>query len=104
MTANRPISKQAIYSKVASRIDGVIDRLFELAESKNDSVALGACKTLINKVLPDDKRLEFDEIRQLRTMHDILGSDPDWLDKLYPPTPLEIKAQASPDGANQASL
>ena len=58
--AGKPISKQAMYSKIASHSDEIIDRLLELAKSSNDNVALGACKTLLGKALPDMKTVELD--------------------------------------------
>lgn len=33
-------------------------RLMELTQSKNENVALGACKVLLNKTLPDIKSVE----------------------------------------------
>ncbi len=53
-----PMSKQAIYSKVSARGDELIDKLFELTESRNEPIKLGALKTLINKILPDLKVTE----------------------------------------------
>jgi len=59
MTTNRkPTSKQALYSSVSSHAKEVIERLVELSKSKNENVALGACKTLLNKTLPDVKSVE----------------------------------------------
>jgi hypothetical protein len=50
---SKPISKQALYSMISSKAKDVIDRLFELTNSYNENVALGACKVLIGKTLPD---------------------------------------------------
>lgn len=55
---NKPISRQALYSKISSRADEIVTRLIELSQSKNENVALGACKLLLNKTLPDVKSLE----------------------------------------------
>lgn len=54
----KPTSKQALYSSISSYADDVIQRLVELTKSKNENVALGACKTLLNKTLPDVKSVE----------------------------------------------
>ena len=48
----------AIYQKVASREDEILDVLFELLKSRNDSVAVSAAKTLLNKILPDKRAIE----------------------------------------------
>lgn len=57
-TRRKPTSKQALYSSISSYADEVIQRLVELSKSKNENVALGACKTLLNKTLPDVKSVE----------------------------------------------
>ncbi|NCN03882.1 MAG: hypothetical protein GW942_02295 [Candidatus Pacebacteria bacterium] len=57
-TKRKPTSKQALYSSISSYADEVIQRLVELTKSKNENVALGACKTLLNKTLPDVKSVE----------------------------------------------
>lgn len=54
----KPTSKQALYSSISSYADEVIQRLVELTKSKNENVALGACKILLNKILPDVKSVE----------------------------------------------
>jgi hypothetical protein len=54
----KPTSKQALYSSISSYSNEVIQRLVELSKSKNENVALGACKTLLNKTLPDVKSVE----------------------------------------------
>lgn len=54
----KPTSKQALYSSISSYADEVIQRLVKLSKSKNENVALGACKTLLNKTLPDVKSVE----------------------------------------------
>ena len=43
-TKRKPTSKQALYSSISSYADEVIQRLVELSKSKNENVALGACK------------------------------------------------------------
>ena len=59
MTAKRkPTSKQALYSSISCHAKEVVERLVELSKSKNENVALGACKTLLNKTLPDVKSVE----------------------------------------------
>ncbi len=49
----KPIGRQALYSLISCDAKSVIERLKELSQSKNENVALGACKVLINKILPD---------------------------------------------------
>lgn len=58
---NKPVSKQALYSMVSSHAKGVIKRLVELTKSNNESVALGACKILLNKTLPDTYAVDLDD-------------------------------------------
>lgn len=48
-----PLSKQAMYSKIASHGAELIEKLLMETESKNPSVRIAALRTLINKVLPD---------------------------------------------------
>lgn len=48
----------AIYQKIASREDEILDRLFELLTSRNDNAAMGAARTLLNKIIPDKKSVE----------------------------------------------
>lgn len=57
-TRRKPTSKQALYSSISSYAKDVIVRLVELTQSKNENVALGACKVLLNKTLPDIKSVE----------------------------------------------
>jgi uncharacterized protein YwgA len=54
----KPISKQALYSMTSSHAKKAIERIVELMDSENESVALGACKVLLNKTLPDFKSVE----------------------------------------------
>ncbi|GEM_PF-1674421 len=54
----KPTSKQALYSSISSYASEVIQRLVQLSKSKNENVALGACKTLLNKTLPDVRSVE----------------------------------------------
>lgn len=49
---SKPVNKQAIYSSISSRHGELIKRLFELASSSNESVSLGACKALLDRVVP----------------------------------------------------
>src|SRR3990167_7716292 len=51
-------SKIGNYQKIAARSDRIIERLFELLESRNESTALGAANRLIDKILPDLKSNE----------------------------------------------
>jgi hypothetical protein len=51
----KPMSKQALYSKVSAYTPEIIERLLKLTDSNNENVALGACRTLLNKSIPDLK-------------------------------------------------
>lgn len=55
---NKPISKQANYSMISCRSKELILRTIELTKSSNENVALGACKVLLNKIIPDLKSQE----------------------------------------------
>jgi hypothetical protein len=59
---SKPISKQSLYSMTSARAKKAIRRLEELMESENESVALGACKTILNKTLPDIKTIEVEKL------------------------------------------
>ena len=48
----------AIYQRIASRSDDIIDCLFLLLQSRNENIRLGAAKVLANKILPDKKAVE----------------------------------------------
>ena len=48
----------ALYQKVAAREEEILEKAFELLGSRNESVILGAVKTLLNKILPDLKSVE----------------------------------------------
>jgi hypothetical protein len=48
----------AIYQQIASREDEIINVLFDLLQSRNESVAVSAAKTLLGKILPDKKAVE----------------------------------------------
>ncbi len=50
---------------ISSRAKEVIERVAELTKSKNESVALGACKLLLNKALPDLKGLEIERVEAI---------------------------------------
>lgn len=52
-TPPAPMSKQAMYMKIAHKADYLIDKLLEECESKNPSTRIAALRTLINKILPD---------------------------------------------------
>jgi hypothetical protein len=49
----KPVNKQALYQIASGYSKEVIVRLHELTQSKNENVALGACKALLDKALPD---------------------------------------------------
>lgn len=47
-----------LYARVSKYAPKAIKRLAELLDSKNESVALGAAKVILEKVLPDLKAVE----------------------------------------------
>lgn len=77
-TKRKPTSKQALYSSISSYADEVIQRLVELSKSKNENVALGACKTLLNKTLPDVKSVE---VTQSNVLDNLISEE---LDRFKP--------------------
>lgn len=48
-------SRTAIYNKIASKQEKILQTLFDLLDSKQEAVRMGAAKTLINKIVPDLK-------------------------------------------------
>lgn len=77
------MSKQALYSKVSVYTPEIVDRLVELTKSTNQNVALGACKALLNKSIPDLRALkvfEDDKNKQRSVIYlprkNLLGSSP----------------------------
>lgn len=50
--------RSAIYAKISKKRELVLETFFELLESKNESVKLGAAKVLLNKLIPDLKATE----------------------------------------------
>ncbi len=49
----KPVSRQVLYQLASLHSREAIDKLAKLMNSPNENVALGACKTLLNKVIPD---------------------------------------------------
>lgn len=55
----KPMSKQAMFSKISSGADIIIATLFaEMEHGDNSNARIGAAKVLINKILPDLKVTE----------------------------------------------
>ncbi len=50
-----PVNKQKLYQIASGYSKEMLLRLYELSQSKNENVSLGACKALLNKSLPDLK-------------------------------------------------
>ena len=57
---NKILPRQALYSKIASRYQEVLDELFKLLHSRNESIRLGVAKLLLNKILPDLRSLDWE--------------------------------------------
>ena len=51
-------TKIANYQKIAVKSDKIINKLFELLDSHNENIALGAANKLIDKILPDLRATE----------------------------------------------
>lgn len=51
-------NRQGLYAKVAKHEDKIITTLLEMLDSTNESVKMGAAKTLLGKILPDQKAVE----------------------------------------------
>lgn len=64
----KPVSKQALYSMISGHVPSIVARLVKLSQSKNENVALGACKILLNKTLPDVKSVEVIQTNVLDSM------------------------------------
>lgn len=67
-TKVKPTSKQALYSMISTHAPSIVARLVKLSQSKNENVALGACKLLLNKTLPDIKSVEIVQSSILDTL------------------------------------
>lgn len=46
-------NRQGLYSKIAKHSDVILKSLFDLLDSKNENIRLGAAKVLLNKIVPD---------------------------------------------------
>jgi len=62
----KPVSKQTLYQIASRHSRKAIDRIVELMDSKNENVALGACKTLLNKSIPDLKATKLSTTDDIR--------------------------------------
>jgi hypothetical protein len=62
---SKSVSKQFLYSLTSVHAKKAIERVAQLIESDNETVALGACKLLLNKTLPDIKTLELQRIEAI---------------------------------------
>src|SRR5476649_2955496 len=54
-TGVKPVSRQVLYQLASLHSRDAIERLAKLMNSRNENVALGACRTLLDKVIPDLK-------------------------------------------------
>jgi len=55
MTNQNQLSETAVRERLRAKTPDVLERLAQLVSSKNDSVALGACRLILDKVVPDIK-------------------------------------------------
>ena len=77
---DKPQSKQTLYQIASRHSKTAINRLVELMYSKNESVALGACKVLLNKSIPD---LRSETIRHEESVKPIMINISEMLEKAY---------------------
>lgn len=61
------MSKQTLYQVASGHSKRAIQRLAELMESKNENVALGASRALLDKCLPDLKQEDFNMSEKLQS-------------------------------------
>ena len=54
----KSVSKQTLYQLASLHSRAAITRLVQLMDSSNESVALGACKILLSKTIPDLKSID----------------------------------------------
>lgn len=75
ISAIKPESKQTLYQLASLHSRAAIKRLAELIESNNENVALGACKALLNKVIPDLKSEKIEsEDKEIRVIIEDYGN------------------------------
>lgn len=58
MTNQTELTETAIRELLRAHIPTVIERLVKLSDSKNESISLGACRLILDKVLPNFKAKE----------------------------------------------
>lgn len=63
-SSDKPVGRQVLYSMASRHAEKALLRLVELLDSKNESVALGAARTLLDKTLPSVKALEGNLVRE----------------------------------------
>lgn len=73
-TDDKPLSKQTLYQIASRHSRSAINKLVELMDSNNENVALGACKVLLNKTIPDLKKEEVQSEVNINNLHDLLTS------------------------------
>ena len=56
--SNKIPSQQGLYSKIAAHSDKILETLFELLDSRNENIRMGAAKVLANKIIPDKRAIE----------------------------------------------
>ena len=59
-TNDKPLSRQTLYQIISRHSRAAVEQLVKLMYSANENVSLGACKTLLNKTIPDLERQELD--------------------------------------------
>lgn len=90
----KPTSKQALYSSLSCYADDVVSRLVKLTKSKNENVALGACKVLLNKTIPDIKSVE---VTQSTILDHLIGSEQSKYEQAKPKSDKEFDAKLTPE-------
>lgn len=90
----KPTSKQALYSSLSCYADDIIARLVKLSKSKNENVALGACKVMLNKTIPDIKSVK---VTQSTILDHLIASKQSKVIDEKPKTEDEIDARLTPE-------
>jgi len=60
-------SKRVLYQKIAGRADELVNELFKLSKNKNKSVAVSACRVLIERVIPSLRSQEYTGLKKPHT-------------------------------------
>ncbi|MFC1654107.1 hypothetical protein ACFL1M_04640 [Patescibacteria group bacterium] len=77
MKSRKPVSRQVLYSMLSMHTKEAISRTRILMDSNNENIALGACKLLLNKTLPDVKAIAINDFQQETNQDAVLNNEPE---------------------------